>query len=249
MSARLSRGSGPARIGTGGVWVEIGRAPVVSRFRTTTIAIGGAHVATVEHLYAALAGLGVRDGVDVEVSGGALPLLDGGAARFADTIAALEPPTSRPALRVVKDAALALDGARATFARANATTVRARLVGMGSALDADAVWHGGAEEFRERIAPARTFLVADDADAMLAAGMSFGVSPDSVVVVDREGGIFATGKVARDEPARHKLLDLIGDLYAWGGPPIGEVLVERPGHAINHAIVERALAEGILAPS
>jgi UDP-3-O-[3-hydroxymyristoyl] N-acetylglucosamine deacetylase len=49
-----------------------------------------------------------------------------------------------------------------------------------------------------------------------------------------------------DEPARHKLLDLIGDLYLHGGPPLGLVRALRPGHAANAAAIQQALAEGIV---
>ena len=52
--------------------------------------------------------------------------------------------------------------------------------------------------------------------------------------------------VAPDEPARHKLLDLMGDLYVHGGPPLGRIRVTRPGHASNAGALRRALDEGVL---
>lgn len=246
---RLSAVPGPVRIGAEGVEVGVRAARVVSGFRTTTVELGasGPRVASVEHLYAALAGLGVRTGVAMEVEGGALPLLDGGAARFTEALLSLGLPRGGPSLRVVRAATIEAGGALATFEPGEQIVVRARVVGLGRALDAEATWSGDADDFCTRIAPARTFLVADDADAMLAAGLSAVVAPESVVVVERGGGAYGTGTVAPDEPARHKLLDLLGDLYAWGGPPVGRVLVQRPGHGTNHVILERALSEGILA--
>jgi UDP-3-O-[3-hydroxymyristoyl] N-acetylglucosamine deacetylase len=50
-----------------------------------------------------------------------------------------------------------------------------------------------------------------------------------------------------DEPARHKLLDLVGDLYLYGGPPRGRVRATRPGHGATHEAMRRALAEGLVA--
>lgn len=248
---RLSAESGPVRIGAEGVEVDVRSARVVSGFRTTTIQLGlsGPRVAGVEHLYAALAGLGIRRGVSIEVVGGALPLLDGGAARFAEALLSLGLAHAGPSLRVVRAATLEAGGSRATFEPGEELVMGARLVGLGPALDVEVVWSGDAGDFRARIAPARTFLVADDADAMLAAGLSAAVSPASVVVVERGRGAYGHGSVPSDEPARHKLLDLLGDVYAWGGPPLGRIVVERPGHATNHALVERALSEGILAPA
>jgi len=248
-AVRLRARPGPAEISAAGARCPIAEARVVATFRTTTVELApGVRLGTVEHLFAALAGLGVRDGISVEVEGGAVPLLDGGAAALTDAARALSLSPAPPRWRVVRDAAIDEGGARATFTRGGGVAVRVRVVGLG-ALDGEVAWCGDPEDFRARIAPARTFLVADDADAMLAAGLRADVDARSVVVVDRAGGAFGVGGVARDEPARHKLLDLIGDLYAWGGPFEGEVLVERPGHSVNHALVERARSEGILAPS
>jgi len=52
--------------------------------------------------------------------------------------------------------------------------------------------------------------------------------------------------LAQDEAARHKLLDLIGDAYLHGGPPIGRVRAHRPGHAANHAAFARAKELGVI---
>ena len=67
------------------------------------------------------------------------------------------------------------------------------------------------------------------------------------MIVIAPGTIYAAGRpFARDEPARHKLLDLIGDLYLYGGPPIGTVTAFRPGHRVTHAVMREALARGIV---
>jgi len=66
-------------------------------------------------------------------------------------------------------------------------------------------------------------------------------------LVVADDAIHASGAAfSRDEPARHKLLDLAGDLYLYGGPPEGELSARRPGHAATHEAVRRALAQGIL---
>jgi UDP-3-O-acyl-N-acetylglucosamine deacetylase len=67
-------------------------------------------------------------------------------------------------------------------------------------------------------------------------------------VVIAEDAIHAAGApFAPDEPARHKLLDLVGDMYLYGGPPRGRVRAFRPGHAATHAAMARALDLGVLA--
>src|SRR5581483_11519114 len=87
------------------------------------------------------------------------------------------------------------------------------------------------------------FFFESDVDTMLRGGVRAEIDPAHVVLV-RDGEIVGG---APDEPARHKLLDLLGDLFVWGGPPIGKVRVEKPGHAANHALVRAAISSGILA--
>jgi UDP-3-O-[3-hydroxymyristoyl] N-acetylglucosamine deacetylase len=114
-------------------------------------------------------------------------------------------------------------------------------------VEAKAEWGGDALDFAQRIASARTFALERDLDELGRLGLAARAAPESVVVIGA-CGVFAAGRAfAADEPARHKLLDLIGDTYAHGGPPIGELSALRPGHAATHAALREALARGILA--
>jgi UDP-3-O-acyl-N-acetylglucosamine deacetylase len=67
-----------------------------------------------------------------------------------------------------------------------------------------------------------------------------------VVVLTPDGALSAGRPFEPDEPARHKLLDLVGDLYLYGGPPVGHVRAVRPGHAANALAMRRARDEGIV---
>jgi UDP-3-O-[3-hydroxymyristoyl] N-acetylglucosamine deacetylase len=116
-------------------------------------------------------------------------------------------------------------------------------------IDPVARWNGGADDFRSRIAPARTFATSRDIDELARRGLARHVPPSSVVLLT-PGAILCAGRpFAADEPARHKLLDLLGDLYLHGGPPIGCVRAVRPGHAANARALARAREEGILVAS
>ena len=111
---------------------------------------------------------------------------------------------------------------------------------------AEARWQGSPQDFVDRIAPARTFTLARDVEELVRRGLARHVDPDSVVVLAPDA-VHHSGRPFRaDEPARHKLLDLIGDLYLHGGPPLGRVLAVRPGHASNARAFRRALEEGVL---
>jgi UDP-3-O-[3-hydroxymyristoyl] N-acetylglucosamine deacetylase len=115
-------------------------------------------------------------------------------------------------------------------------------------LATDAAWQGDTDDFRRRIAPARTFALARDVDELARMGLARHVPPESVVLVAPEAVYAAGAPFSADEPARHKLLDLLGDLYLHGGPPLGRIRALRPGHAANTQAFRRARDEGIFAP-
>ena len=70
-----------------------------------------------------------------------------------------------------------------------------------------------------------------------------------MLVLDGDGRAHsASGEPKPDELARHKLLDLMGDLYLFGGPPVGRIVAERPGHARSHEAMRKALDGGLIAP-
>ena len=71
-------------------------------------------------------------------------------------------------------------------------------------------------------------------------------SPQPVIVFTPAKVLSAGRPYEPDEPARHKLLDLLGDLYLHGGAPIGFLRAERPGHQRTHEIVRRALDAGVV---
>jgi UDP-3-O-[3-hydroxymyristoyl] N-acetylglucosamine deacetylase len=109
----------------------------------------------------------------------------------------------------------------------------------------EAAWGGDARDFRERIATARTFCFAHEVEALAKAGLASHVTPEMVVVIGPE--ILAAGRpFEADEPARHKLLDLVGDLFLYGGPPRGRVHAYRPGHSSSHVAMRIALERGVV---
>jgi hypothetical protein len=93
---------------------------------------------------------------------------------------------------------------------------------------------------------ARAFGFAHEVDALAARGLASHVAQESVVVITTDGVLSAGPRFRPDEPARHELLDLVGDLDVHGGPSVGSVRAVRPGHAATHEAVRRALAEDLL---
>ncbi len=247
----LRRRSGPVTLEAAGVEARIDQLAIVSTARATTVeAHGGAlRVATVEHAFAALGGLGVYDGIAIAVEGPELPFLDGGAAMWCDVIQRLGVTPSRPRIRVARAGALEVGTSRYEFTPGAGIEVEVRLELEGfdeARVAPEARWQGDASDFRLRVAAARTFVLARDVGELVAAGLARHVDPGSVVVLAPDAVFHAGRPFSPDEPARHKLLDLVGDLYTWGGPPLGRLRAVRPGHTANAAAVRRARAEGIV---
>jgi UDP-3-O-[3-hydroxymyristoyl] N-acetylglucosamine deacetylase len=200
----------------------------------------------VEHLLAAIGGLGVASGVRIETDDAELPLLDGGALRFAEALVSIDPPRGR-GLRVAQAAELSHGRSVYRFTPGEAPRLRVAIDFPPPVGRQEAAWDGDPADFVARIAPARTFGWISELDALLATGRAAGADLASVLVLDDAGPIPGCRPAGPDEPARHKLLDLIGDLALHGGPPRGTVDATLPGHTATHAIAARALGDGVLA--
>lgn len=206
----------------------------------------GAEVELVEHVFAALGGLGLHHGVSITVVGGEVPLLDGGARALCAAVEALGVAASAARLEITRTARYEIDGAHYRLEPCAQTHIDVR-VAFGARAPELAAWNGSPDEFVEHVAPARTFGFASELDELRARGRAAFVDRRYVIALDDEGrGIPPHPGPEGNELARHKLLDLVGDLYLYGGPPRGRISAERPGHRANHAMVARALRDGAL---
>jgi UDP-3-O-[3-hydroxymyristoyl] N-acetylglucosamine deacetylase len=223
---------------------------VASTARATTVeAAGGAlRIGTVEHAFAALAGLGVREGLELHLEGPEMPLLDGGALAWCEAIGRFALPAGPPLLRVTRAVTYEVGPSRYELAPADEGIDVSVHVELDSRFGPHARWRGDAQDFVERIAPARTFALAHEFEELARLGLARHADPASVVVLASDAVLSSGRPFAPDEPARHKLLDLIGDLYLHGGPPLGSFHGVRPGHASNARAIRRALEDGVLAP-
>ena len=207
-----------------------------------------ARVATVEHLMAALAGLGV-DNALVELDGAELPILDGSAAGFVFLIecagiAAQD--ATRRAIEVVRPVRVA-DGA--AFAEL-LPGVRSGLdMELSIAFEASAIGQQtlsmrlDPHSFRAELSRARTFAMADEIEALRAAGLAQGGTLDNAVVVDGVRILNPGGLRMSDEFVRHKMLDAVGDLSLAGAPIRGRFVGHRSGHGLNNRLVRTLLAD------
>lgn len=227
---------------------------VVDTKLCTTIGEGSARVATIEHLLAAIVGAGV-DNVLIELDGPEVPIMDGSAAPFSFLlecagIVALEAPRKvieiRHPVRVTEGEAFA---ELQPFAGSGPGTAVPTL-DMEISIDFAEAAIGRQtrslrltpENFREAVAPARTFALASDINQLRELGFAKGGSLDNAIVVDGAKILNPGGLRMKDEFVAHKLLDAVGDLALAGAALHGRFVANRPGHALNNKLLKALFA-------
>ena len=208
----------------------------------TAIKKGAAEVHTVEHLLSALSALGVTD-CAVEIDGLEVPGMDGSAGDFVAAIqrAGLKPLDARASAFALDQAVTLEDGMARVCAmpHAGGLKITYTLNYPGHALAQGSYEiEVGAQSFVNEIARARTFAIRKDAEAMRAAGLGKGANLQNTVIVDGERAV-DTALRFPNEPVRHKILDLIGDLYVLGGPIHAHIVAKCTGHRHNRELVKR----------
>jgi UDP-3-O-[3-hydroxymyristoyl] N-acetylglucosamine deacetylase len=99
------------------------------------------------------------------------------------------------------------------------------------------------DRYAEDIAPARTFGFEHELDQMRNMGLIRGASLENAVCFTKQGVLNPEGLRYSNEPVRHKVLDLIGDLALIGRPILGQVVAERAGHAMHVALVSKIMSD------
>lgn len=212
----------------------------------TTLARDGQQVATVEHALAALAGLGVDD-ARVRVWGPELPALDGSAAPWVAALraAGLCAAEAPGAVRCLRASLEVREGERVARCEPAGCLILEVAIDFPHPLARNKAMsiRVAPDTFSAEIAWARTFSLESEARAMQARGLARGGSFENAVVLGAAGGVLNPGGLrGPEEPLRHKLLDLLGDLALIGTPLRARVRVERPGHAFNLALARALLA-------
>lgn len=198
-------------------------------------------IATVEHVMAALYALSL-DNVLIEVHGAEMPIMDGSSAPFIDAIdqVGLRPlAVKRRYIRVVKPVRVEAGASWAEFLPHDGTRFEVE-IDFDCPLIGRQAWKGELTPatFRSELSRARTFGFMRDVERLWAAGYALGSSlENSVVISDDNAVINVEGLRYRDEFARHKTLDAVGDLALAGAQFIGCYRSYRGGHKMNaHAL-------------
>ena len=222
---------------------------VLNRPRRTCLRNGTLFVETVEHCMAALAGMHIDNAV-VKVSGGTvgeLPGGDGSSKSFVDMIQSAgirEQDSDVVPLIIRKPIQVSFEGA-----------TLAALPGPADQLEVIYDFEGpppigrqttsfrlGDDDFATQIAPARTFVFEEEALELRRRGLGKHLSPKELLVISKTGPIDNAFRFA-DECVRHKVLDLIGDLFLVGRPLRGRIVAYKSGHQLNHLLARRLVEQ------
>ena len=214
--------------------------------RCTSLRSGDATISSVEHLLSALAGMRI-DNVSIDINAPEPPALDGSALPYvrlikqAGTIQQDAPRSlielSEPFAVYDKDKQLIVlpsDFMQITFvydhpqipSQVASFTIEPKI-------------------YENEIAPARSFCFADEVEALKKQGIGKGATHENVIVVD-EGQRTSDALRFDDEFVRHKILDLIGDLYLGGQLPKSHVVAIRSGHTLHAELIQKLAAENVI---
>jgi len=222
---------------------------VARRARRTTLKVGSVSIETVEHCMSAFAGLAI-DNALVKIDGPELPCGDGSAAPFVEPIVKVgldEQDAPRRTFRVREP--IVVEEGDTMLAAFPADDENFQCVfDLDYGNHSDRIKHQTQSfafnngDYRHEFSPARTFSLKEEAQALWDRGMCRHLTPRDVLVIGEDGPIDNAYRF-EDEPVRHKILDLLGDLYLIGGQVYGRFIAQRSGHELNRRMCLKILEQ------
>lgn len=212
----------------------------------TSLMRQGVLISTTEHLLSVLYSTGIDNAI-IQIDNLEVPIVDGSGAPFVKLIREAGVRTLRRKRRylcVKQEVTVEAPGKRITILPADRFLLTCDIF-----FDHPLVGHQRMhvdvtpERYAADIAPARTFGFAWELDQMRNMGLIRGASLENAVCFERDQVMNPGGLRYPDEPCRHKVLDLIGDLALIGKPLVGHVVAERAGHAMHTALVSRIMSD------
>jgi len=210
----------------------------------TVIAADGVKIGVIEHLMAAVAGAGIDD-LLVTLDGPEPPILDGDALSYfklLEQAGTKTQPGKRHAIKVTRAVSVAIRDARITLHPADEPEYSYELDYSNTKAIGNQSYRVRftRESFAREIAPARTFGFMKDLKMLNELGLGSGGRLDNFILVG-EDDVINTELRFPDEFVRHKILDIIGDLYLLGYPIRGKVTARLTGHRDNIALLRQIL--------
>ena len=240
---------------------------VADTSRGTTLEENGAKVATIEHVLASFIGLGIDNAI-IEIKGPEAPIMGGSSAKFVEAIlnaGITELEEERNYFRVTEKIVFSDEenGVDLMIYPDDHLSINVLIDYNSKVLGNQYAILNQLSEFKDEIAPCRTFVFFDELEPLAKKGLIRGGDLDNAIVimdrvvdqseVDRITDLFNKPHIKANsegvlnnidlrfpnEPARHKLLDIMGDLALIGQPVIGKIVATRPGHHANTEMAKK----------
>lgn len=244
---------------------------VVDTSRGTVVANGEARCSTIEHAMAALYALGI-DNCLIQVNGPEFPILDGSSIMYVENIrrvGVVEQNAPKNFYVIKKKIEFRDDetGSSIIILPDEQFSITTMISFDSQFINSQFATLDNMDDFTEHIAPARTFVFVREIEPLLKAGLIKGGDLDNAIVIyEKEISQEALDRLAdhlhvehrdatalgyiqdrplvwQNEPARHKLLDIIGDMALIGRPIKGRIIATRPGHTINNKFARQMRRE------
>lgn len=244
---------------------------VVDTSRGTVVANGEARCSTIEHAMAALYALGI-DNCLIQVNGPEFPILDGSSIMYVENIrrvGVVEQNAPKDFYVIKKKIEFRDDetGSSIIILPDEQFSITTMISFDSQFINSQFATLDNMDDFTEHIAPARTFVFVREIEPLLKAGLIKGGDLDNAIVIyEKEISQEALDRLAdhlhvehrdatalgyiqdlplvwQNEPARHKLLDIIGDMALIGRPIKGRIIATRPGHTINNKFARQMRRE------
>lgn len=215
---------------------------VASNVRGTSLGEGEVKVRTVEHILAALAGLEI-DNVSIKIDEEEIPTGDGSALPFVRLIqkaGVVEQGIPREFFKIEEPLWIEEKDKRLVVLPSPELKITYTVDFPRSPLKSQfAEFSINEKTFTQEIAPSRTFGFMEEVESLRERGLIQGGSLENAVVIDEKGIINKEGLRFPNEPVRHKILDLIGDLYLLGGPIQAHIIAVKSGHSFNVRLIQK----------
>lgn len=214
--------------------------------RNTGVTSGHIKLHTIEHVFAAMAGMNI-DNCVVEMNSGEPPIMDGSAKAFVEMIekAGIVEQSAEAEEFELREPVSITDGNRSVIALPYADGLKITCTSADDrgihtqhlSVDIDP------DEFKNGIAPARTFTIYEDIEPLLKIGKIQGGSLDSAIVIKGDKILSKEPLRFKDEFVRHKILDIVGDLALLGVKLKAHIIAARTGHSLNAKLTAQIYAQ------
>lgn len=247
----------PAPVNTGIIFRRVDLDPVVeiparSEYISDTrmctcLAKDGVQIATVEHLMSACAGLGI-DNLYIDVNSHEIPIMDGSAAPFVfllQSAGAREQNAAKQFIRIKQKIRVEKGGKWIAIKPLNGFKINYELEYDHPAFTHEnqtASFSFSSTAFIKEVSRARTFGFLSDYEQLRESNLALGASMDNTIALDQFKVVNQDGLRYQDEFAKHKILDVIGDLYLLGHQVLGECSGYKSGHNLNQMLLREIIS-------